>query len=66
MMRRGEVWVANLSPPRGREIVKIRPVLIRLVFAPAIEFRRSLHRHHRHLLPADFRIEQGVCREAIG
>jgi mRNA interferase MazF len=28
MMRRGEVWVANLNPPRGREIGKIRPVLI--------------------------------------
>lgn len=27
-MRRGEVWVANLNPPRGREIGKIRPVLI--------------------------------------
>ena len=28
MMRRGEIWVANLNPPRGREIGKIRPVLI--------------------------------------
>jgi mRNA interferase MazF len=28
MMRRGEVWVPNLNPPRGREIGKIRPVLI--------------------------------------
>ena len=27
-MRRGEIWVANLNPPRGREIGKIRPVLI--------------------------------------
>lgn len=27
-MRRGEVWVANLNPARGREIGKIRPVLI--------------------------------------
>ena len=27
-MRRGEVWVANLNPPRGREIGKIRPVLV--------------------------------------
>lgn len=27
-MKRGEVWVANLNPPRGREIGKIRPVLI--------------------------------------
>lgn len=28
MMRRGEVWVANLNPPRGNEIGKVRPVLI--------------------------------------
>jgi len=28
MIRRGEVWVCNLNPPRGREIGKIRPVLI--------------------------------------
>ncbi len=27
-MKRGEIWVANLNPPRGREIGKIRPVLI--------------------------------------
>ena len=27
-MRRGEVWVANLNPPRGRETGKIRPVLV--------------------------------------
>jgi mRNA interferase MazF len=27
-MRRGEIWTANLNPPRGREIGKIRPVLI--------------------------------------
>jgi len=27
-MRRGEVWVANLNPPRGREIGKVRPVLV--------------------------------------
>jgi mRNA interferase MazF len=27
-MRRGEVWTANLNPGRGREIGKIRPVLI--------------------------------------
>lgn len=27
-MKRGEVWVANLSPPRGREVGKIRPVLV--------------------------------------
>lgn len=27
MIRRGEVWVANLNPNRGREIGKIRPVL---------------------------------------
>ncbi|MFZ5594818.1 MAG: type II toxin-antitoxin system PemK/MazF family toxin [Pseudomonadota bacterium] len=28
MIRRGEVWVANLNPNRGREIGKIRPVLV--------------------------------------
>ncbi|MGC8592061.1 type II toxin-antitoxin system PemK/MazF family toxin, partial [Acidithiobacillus sp.] len=28
VIRRGEVWVGNLNPPRGVEIGKIRPVLI--------------------------------------
>ncbi len=28
MIRRGEIWTANLNPSRGREISKIRPVLI--------------------------------------
>jgi len=28
IIRRGEVWVANLNPNRGRELGKIRPVLI--------------------------------------
>ena len=27
-MKRGEIWVANLNPTRGREVGKIRPVLI--------------------------------------
>ena len=27
-MRRGEVWLGNLNPNRGRETGKIRPVLI--------------------------------------
>lgn len=27
-MKRGEIWVANLNPSRGREVGKIRPVLI--------------------------------------
>lgn len=27
-MRRGEVWVANLNPPRGNEMGKIRPVVV--------------------------------------
>ena len=27
-MKRGEIWVGNLNPPRGREIGKVRPVLI--------------------------------------
>ncbi len=28
MIRRGEIWVANLNPTRGSEIGKIRPVLV--------------------------------------
>lgn len=28
MTRRGEIWTANLNPSRGREISKVRPVLI--------------------------------------
>jgi mRNA interferase MazF len=27
-VKRGEIWTANLNPARGREIGKIRPVLI--------------------------------------
>jgi mRNA interferase MazF len=27
-MKRGEIWTANLNPTRGREIGKVRPVLI--------------------------------------
>lgn len=34
-MRRGEVWLANLNPPRGREIGKIRPVVV--VQAPELD-----------------------------
>ncbi len=28
IVRRGEIWVANLNPSRGQEVSKIRPVLI--------------------------------------
>lgn len=28
VMRRGEIWVANLNPNKGGEIGKIRPVLV--------------------------------------
>ena len=28
IVRRGEIWVANLNPTRGREIGKIRPALV--------------------------------------
>ncbi|MBS3965364.1 MAG: type II toxin-antitoxin system PemK/MazF family toxin [Methylomonas sp.] len=28
MMRRGEIWIANLNPNKGGEIGKLRPVLI--------------------------------------
>ncbi|MBL8541280.1 MAG: type II toxin-antitoxin system PemK/MazF family toxin [Betaproteobacteria bacterium] len=27
-MKRGQVWVANLNPPRGREVGKVRPVVV--------------------------------------
>ena len=27
-IRRGQVWIANLNPNRGREVGKIRPVLV--------------------------------------
>ena len=27
-IRRGQVWVANLNPSRGREVGKLRPVLV--------------------------------------
>jgi len=27
VIRRGEIWVANLNPRRGREVGKVRPVL---------------------------------------
>jgi mRNA interferase MazF len=27
-MKRGEIWVGNFNPSRGREIGKVRPVLI--------------------------------------
>lgn len=28
VIRRGEIWVANLNPTRGAEVGKIRPVLV--------------------------------------
>lgn len=28
MIRRGEVWVGNLNPTRGKEVGKVRPVLV--------------------------------------
>lgn len=34
-MHRGEVWLANLNPPRGREIGKIRPVVV--IQAPELD-----------------------------
>jgi mRNA interferase MazF len=27
-VKRGEIWIANLNPSRGREFGKVRPVLI--------------------------------------
>jgi hypothetical protein len=28
VIRRGEVWVGNLNPARGKEVGKVRPVLV--------------------------------------
>jgi len=28
MIRRGEIWVANLNPNKGGEIGKVRPVVV--------------------------------------
>ncbi len=28
MIRRGQVWVGNLNPTRGKEVGKVRPVLV--------------------------------------
>ena len=28
VIHRGEIWTANLNPPRGQEVGKIRPVLV--------------------------------------
>lgn len=28
MIRRGEIWVANLNPNKGNEIGKVRPILV--------------------------------------
>lgn len=36
-MRRGEVWLANLNPPRGREIGKIRAVVVVQAPEPAAD-----------------------------
>lgn len=28
MIKRGEIWIANLNPKQGKEVGKIRPVLV--------------------------------------
>ena len=68
VIRRGEVWVGNLNPPRGVEIGKIRPVLIiqadeltaagtpLVVVLPLTTQVRTLFQKWRVLLPARQRL----------
>ncbi|WP_440998193.1 type II toxin-antitoxin system PemK/MazF family toxin [Arhodomonas sp. SL1] len=67
-MRRGEVWVANLNPNRGREIGKMRPVLIMqhdallalntgmLIVLPLTTQARPSMAHFRPRIPARDRL----------
>jgi mRNA interferase MazF len=67
-MQRGEIWVANLNPPRGREIGKVRPVLVvqaseldetvtpMVVVLPVSSQLREDFRHLRVLVPARERL----------
>jgi mRNA-degrading endonuclease toxin of MazEF toxin-antitoxin module len=45
-MKRGEIRVANLNPPRGRETDKVRPVLV--AQADETSRRRSGRRGRPH------------------
>ena len=72
VMRRGEIWVANLSPNRGREIGKIRPVLVmqsdelttidtdRVVILPMPTQIHQQFKHFRVTVPARDRL----CQDA--
>ncbi len=63
-VKRGEIWVGNLNPSRGREIGKIRPALIvqansltkadtgTIVVLPLTTKLRSGMRHYRVTLKA--------------
>ncbi|MEX0915001.1 MAG: type II toxin-antitoxin system PemK/MazF family toxin [Wenzhouxiangellaceae bacterium] len=61
-MRRGEVWLANLNPPRGREIGKIRPVVV--VQAPELDADTT---PMVVVLPMTTRVIDGLkrCRVAV-
>ncbi len=68
VMRRGEVWVANLNPNRGREIGKMRPVVIMqhdallaletgmVIVLPLTTKARASMTHFRPQLPARDRL----------
>lgn len=70
MMRRGEVWVANLNPNRGREIGKVRPVLVMqnddlialetgmVIVLPLTSQGRPHMQHFRPLITARDRLQQ--------
>jgi len=66
-VRRGEVWLANLSPTVGREQAGTRPVLIfssdlfnqsaaQLIFAIPITSRKKNIRSHVEILPPEGRL----------
>lgn len=75
-MRRGEIWTANLNSSRGREIGKIRPVLIvqadelinagtpMVVVLPLTTHVYPEFRLWRVTVPARDRLE-GVCQVVI-
>ena len=75
-MRRGEVWVGNFNPPRGRDIGKIRPVLILhadeliqadaqlLVIVPLTTQMRPSLKLLRVTIPARDRLQED-CQVAI-
>lgn len=68
MIRRGEVWVGNLNPTRGKEVGKVRPVLVMqanaltqagadtvIVLPLTTQFRPGM-RHFRVPIPARDRL----------